>query len=84
MVLLPAPSWQHMCAGAAAWRQQRLFAATEDLSLSSCSLLDAFQVTGLDDTNLAGCIVRTCIDEGLGGCPAAPLCRTGQPGLEAA
>jgi len=74
VVPLPALSWQLARARAAARRQQRLFAATEDLSLPGCSLLDAFQATGLDDTNPAGFTARARIGEGLGGCPAvAPL-----------
>lgn len=44
------------------------------LSLSGSSLLDAFQATGLDDTNLAGFTMRAHVGEGLGGCPTvAPL-----------
>lgn len=71
MIPLPAPSWQPACARAAVRRQQRLFAATEDLSLSlsGCSLLDAFQATGLDDINPAGFTARAHVGKGLGGCP---------------
>lgn len=73
-VLLPAPLWQPTCARATVQRQQRLFAATKDISLSGCSLLDTFQVTGLDDTSPTRFTARAHTGKGLGGCPAiAPL-----------